>query len=126
VCATATGKAIGASNLRRRVLAPAVALASERLTEAGGAPLPAGLTPHSLRRTFASVLYALGATPPVVMAEMGHTDPQIALAIYAKAMSRDEGQIEKLRALVRGTDWAPAGHPDHFRAPAEHSTYSTS
>ena len=42
-------------------------------TELGGAPLPSGLTPHSLRRTFATVLYAIGTTPPVVMAEMGHT-----------------------------------------------------
>ena len=100
--ATTSGKQIGASNLRRRVLAPAIELADERLLEAGAAPLPAGLTPHSLRRTFASVLYALGETPPVVMAEMGHTTPQLALAIYAHAMSRDEGQVEALRALVEG------------------------
>ena len=75
------------------------------------------LTPHSLRRTFASVLYALGSTPPVVMAEMGHTDPKLALAIYAQAMGRDERQLGELRALVEGTDWAaigqqePAGDP---------------
>ena len=62
VFATTTGKPIGASNLRRRVLAPAIKLAAERLTEAGSAPLPAGLTPHSRRRTFASVLYALSET----------------------------------------------------------------
>ena len=99
---TTTGKQIGASNLRRRVLAPAIELASERLTEVGAAPLPARLTPHSLRRTFASVLYALGSAPPVVMAETGHTTPGLALAIYAQAMSRDEGQLEALRALVEG------------------------
>lgn len=107
VFTTTTGNPIGASNLRRRVLAPAVTLASKRLIEAGHAPLPAGLTPHSLRRTFASVLYALGSTPPVVMAEMEHTDPKLALAIYARAISRDEHQLAELRALVGGTDWAP-------------------
>ena len=48
------------------------------------------------------MLYALGETPPVVMAEMGHTTPHLALAIYAHAMSRDEGQLEALRALVEG------------------------
>lgn len=32
-------------------------------------PLPQGITPHSLRRTFASVLYALGEDPGVVMDE---------------------------------------------------------
>jgi integrase len=73
--------------------------------------LPSGLTPHSLRRPFASVLYAIGTAPPVVMAEMGHTTPDLALTIYAQAMSRDEGQIEALRELVEGAVWAPAGHP---------------
>ena len=108
---TSSGKQIGPSNFRRRVLAPTIELADEQLAEAGQAPLPGGLTPHSLRRTFASVLYALGETPPVVMAEMGHTTPHLALAIYAQAMSRDEGQLEALRALVDGIEWAPAGHP---------------
>jgi integrase len=112
---TTSGKQIGASNLRRRVLAPAINLANARLTEGGESPLPGGLTPHSLRRTFASVLYALGSTPPVVMAEMGHTGPQMALAIYAHAMAREEGQLEALRALVNGADWAASGqHEDVF------------
>ena len=121
VFATTTGKQIGASNFRRRVLAPTIELADERLTEAGAVPLPAGLTPHSLRRTFASVLYALGETPPVVMAEMGHTTPHLALAIYAQVMGRDAGQVEELRALVNGSDWAPAGHPGDSEAPVEPS-----
>ena len=55
-------------------------------------PLPAGLTPHSLRRTFASVLYALGEPPPVVMAEMGHTSPGLALKVYAQAMRLGEAR----------------------------------
>jgi integrase len=109
---TTSGKAIGASNLRRRVLAPAIKLANAGLADAGESPLPVGLTPHSLRRTFASVLYALGSTPPVVMAEMGHTGPQLALAIYAHAMGREEGQLEALRALVNGTEWAANGQQD--------------
>jgi integrase len=102
---TSTGKQIGASNLRRRVLAPAMALADQRLAQIGQPPLPTGLTPHSLRRTFASLLYAIGSTPPVVMAEMGHTDPKLALAIYAQAMSREEHEIDKLRTLVNGQQW---------------------
>jgi integrase len=57
---------------------------------------------HSLRRTFASVLYALGESPAVVMAEMGHADPALALRIYVQAMRRDEGETERLRALVEG------------------------
>jgi len=91
---------------------PAVELANERLAELGAAPLPSGLTPHSLRLTFASVLYAIGTAPPVVMAEMGHTSPALALSIYAQAMSRDGGQADALRELVEGAVWAPVGHPD--------------
>ena len=59
------------------------------------------------------MLYALGSTPPVVMAETGHTAPQLALSIYAKVMSRDEGQVEALRALVHGSDWAAIGQQEH-------------
>jgi integrase len=106
---TSSGEQVGASNLRRRILAPAIELANERLAETGEPPLPTGLTPHSLRRTFASVLYALGDTPPDVMAEMGHTTPALALSIYAHAMRRDEGERERLQALVNGVDWAVNG-----------------
>jgi integrase len=106
---TSTGEQIGASNLRRRVLASAIKLANERLAETGEPPLSAGLTPHSLRRTFASVLYAIGEDPPTVMAEMGHTTPALALSIYAHAMRRGEDERERLRALVNGVDWAANG-----------------
>jgi integrase len=102
VFATSTGRRPGRENVRNRVLAPAVELASAKLVERGYAPLPDGLTPHSLRRTFASVLYALGEDPGVVMDEMGHTSPNLALRIYRQAMRRDEGARARLRALVEG------------------------
>jgi len=106
---TASGRAYGATNVRRRVLAPAVELADAALAERGSEPLPEGLTPHSMRRTFASLLYALGEAPPYVMAQMGHTSPSLALAIYARCMDRRDGEPERLRALVEGRDWALAG-----------------
>ena len=90
------------SNIRNRVLANAVQRANERLAERREPPLPEGLTPHSLRRTFASVLYAIGEAAPVVMQEMGHTHPALALRIYASAMRREEDENERLRALVDG------------------------
>ncbi len=102
VFATRTGAQLGPDNFRNRVLAGAVKRANEKLAEAGRAPLPK-LTPHSLRRTFCSLLYALGEAPPVVMAEMGHTDPGLALRVYAQAMRRDEHQVAQLRALIEGT-----------------------
>lgn len=51
----------------------------------------------------------LGRTPLEVMAELGTRIPSFALAIYAWAMRRDEGEGERVRALVEGVDWAPVG-----------------
>jgi integrase len=104
---TARGKRFGIENFRSRVLAGSIRDANERLKKAGEAPLPEGITPDSLRRTFASLLYALGEAPPVAMAEMGHADPGLALRIYAQAMGRDDDERSKLSALVEGSGFAP-------------------
>jgi len=114
VFATSRGAKPSRDNLRNRVLTPAVSLASERLVERGLPPLPERITPHSLRRTFASLLYALGEDPGIVMDEMGHTDPALALRVYRQAMRRDDGERGRLRALVDGVEpaaevAAPAG-----------------
>ena len=66
--------------------------------------LPA-LTPHSLRRTFCSLLFALGEPHPVVMREMGHIDAKLTLNVYAQVMNRDDKENERLRALVNGASW---------------------
>jgi integrase len=98
--ATSTGRQQSADNFRSRVLRPSVAEADRALTARQSAPLPEGITPHSLRRTFASVLYALGEDPGIVMDEMGHTDPALALRVYRQAMRRGEGEKAALVALV--------------------------
>jgi integrase len=113
VFGTSAGKRQSASNVRVRVLARALERANERLDERCEAPLPA-LTPHGLRRSFASLLYAIGEPPPVVMAEMGHTDPALALAIYAQVMRRDEGETARLRETVEGV--SPEAAPSDGRA----------
>ena len=61
-------------------------------------PLPDKLTPHSLRRTFCSLLYALGEDPGTVMDEMGHTDPALALRVYRQSMRRGEDEKAQMRA----------------------------
>jgi hypothetical protein len=86
-----------------------VKCADELLAGRGHQPLPVGVTAHKLRHTFASILYVRGEDPPYVMAQLGHTDPGFTLRVYAHAMRRDEGDKERLKALVEGRDWAPMG-----------------
>jgi hypothetical protein len=80
------------------------------------------LTPHGLRRTFASLLYGIGEASPVVMAELGHTDPALALSIYAQAMRRDDGENERLRALVEGAGLGGLVTSDYSEAEVATST----
>jgi integrase len=82
-----------------------------KLTTAGIEPLPK-LTPHSLRRTFASLLFAIGEPPPFVMHEMGHTTANLTLAVYAKQMNRRDGEPARLKALIQGAEMAAIGSQD--------------
>jgi N-acetylmuramoyl-L-alanine amidase len=76
---------------------------TEELLEAlGQASLPPGITPHSLRHTFTSLLFAIGEDPVSVMRQLGHTDPAFTLRAYAHSMSRNAGERERLRALTDG------------------------
>jgi len=102
VFATRTGSRPSGDNIRSRVLNVAVEAASRDLAKRDLPPLPDKLTPHSLRRTFCSLLYALGEDPGVVMDEMGHADPGLALRVYRQAMRRGEDEKTALRALVEG------------------------
>lgn len=111
VFTTATGNARDRSNVRRRVLLAAVAKANKKRTEAG-LPAIGSVSNHSLRRTFASLLYEAGASPAYVMAAMGHTSAQLALEVYARKMDRARDTGARIDALVRGADWAQAGTSD--------------
>ncbi len=90
------------SNVRSRTMAKTIERANENLAEHDAAPLPEGLTPHSLRRTFISLLLATGAEVPYVMQQVGHADPKVTLSIYAQVMFRGEGEREHLKASSRG------------------------
>jgi hypothetical protein len=74
------------SNVRRRYLAPAAEDASATLIKAGRDPLPR-LTPPSLRRSFASLLVAIGRDPLYVADQLGHVDPGFSL----RRMRRSSG-----------------------------------
>jgi len=40
---------------------------------------------------------------------LGHTTPNLTLAIYAREMDRRDGEPERLKALVEGVFWAAMG-----------------
>lgn len=100
VFATREGGRPAKNNLRPRVFNAAVERANANLERADLVPLPAGLTPHKLRHTFASLLFALGEDPVHVMGQLGHTDPAFSLRVYAHAMRRDPADKEGIQALV--------------------------
>ena len=102
------GRRQSEANVRQGILAKAVTKANDTLAE-HGQPLPASITPHSLRRTFTSVLYALGGNPAGRYAGDAHTDPGLALRRHAQAMRRDELESRRLRAPVDVTELAVVG-----------------
>ncbi|HUR86941.1 MAG TPA: site-specific integrase [Solirubrobacteraceae bacterium] len=114
---TSTGQPDNRNNVRRRVLVRAVERANARIGDEGGCePLPAGLSPHGLRRTFASWLVAEGEDPAYVMQQLGHTDATMTLGLYAKALKskrrrpharRDHGSPEWASMGTNGAAVAP-------------------
>lgn len=104
VVPTETGKPTNPSNVRNRVIVQSVKRANELLEERGLAPLPDGLTPHSFRRTYISLMLAIGEDVPYVMGQVGHSDPKMTLSVYAQVMFRGTGEKERLMALVEGAD----------------------
>lgn len=83
--------------------------ADELLGQRGHPPLPAGVTAHELRRTFASILVALGGDPTYVVDQVGHTDPEFTLRVYAHQMRRNEGDRDELARLVGAPVQAETG-----------------
>jgi integrase len=101
VFATNKGRRDGESNVRRRFLASAIERANLALSEEGCEPIH-GATPHSLRRTFISLLLASGADVVYVMAQAGHSDPKMTLGVYAKVIASRADHGAALDELVRG------------------------
>ena len=67
------------------------------------------VTPHSLRRTFISLLLAAGADVPCVMAQAGHSDPKMTLGLYAQVIASKTDYGAALDGIVAASDWAATG-----------------
>jgi integrase len=106
---TSTGRQRDRHNVRSRILLPAVARANTARAAAGLPPIADGITNHTCRRTYASLLYEAGASPAYVMAQMGHESSNLPLEVYAKVMERKRDTGERMDDLIRGADWARMG-----------------
>jgi integrase len=106
---TSSGRQRDRHNVRARILLPAIERANAARATAGLPPIPEGITNHTCRRTFASLLYEAGASPAYVMAQMGHESSALALEVYARTMERKRDTGERMDDLIRGADWARMG-----------------
>jgi integrase len=76
-----------AANVARR-LKTAIRHANKRLRELGIEEISERVTPHSLRRTYASLRAASGDDPAYIAEQLGHSDARFTLAVYTKAVKR--------------------------------------
>lgn len=88
----------------------AIADANERLDRLGIEPLSARVTPHSLRRTYASLRFAKGDDSVQVAEQLGHTDGAFSQAVYAKAVKRRQRLSGNyLTEFDQALEWAEMG-----------------
>jgi integrase len=96
-------------NVGRR-LKSAITKANVELEAVGIAPISERVSPHSLRRTFASLRYACGDDPVYVAEQGGWADPSFPIKVYAKAVRRRERLSgAHLEAFDAALQWAALG-----------------
>jgi integrase len=107
--ATARVSGRASANVERR-LKTAIRRANKRLDELGLRPIDEAVTPHSLRRLYASLRFALGDDPVYVANQLGHTEPGFSMKVYASAVRRRERLIGvALREFDAALEWAAMG-----------------
>jgi integrase len=99
VFATRSGTRNRPDNVRTRIVAPVHRQANE-LLEAARLPPIAQLTPHTLRRTFASILAELGVPPRRAMYLLGHRDPKFTMRTYQQVLNMGGGAEDQLASAL--------------------------
>ena len=108
------GQRQSVSNVERR-LKTAIRRANVRLEEIGLRPIDEAVTPHSLRRLYASLRFALDDDPVYVANQLGHTEPRFSMKVYASAVRRRSRLTGvALREFDAALEWAAlgSGEPD--------------
>jgi integrase len=109
VLITRTSRCQTVTNIDHR-LKTAIRRANMILEEAGIEPISERVSPHSLRRTYASLRAALGDDPVYIAEQLGHQDPAFTFRVYQKAAKRRERLSDAyLEAFDRALHWAAMG-----------------
>jgi integrase len=113
------GQRQSVSNVERR-FKTAIRRANRKLAEIGLQPIDEAVTPHSLRRLYASLRFALGDDPVYVAAQLGHTEPGFSMKVYASAVRRRERLVgAALREFDAALDWAAMGSGERVSVESE-------
>ncbi|MGH2955434.1 MAG: tyrosine-type recombinase/integrase [Solirubrobacterales bacterium] len=86
-------------NVRSRLLAAVRERANELLAE-HEQPSIGHMTPHTLRRTFASILAEVGVPPRRAMYLLGHTDPTLTMRVYQQVLDMGGAAVETLEQVL--------------------------
>lgn len=100
---SATGTRRDADRFRDRILARAVARASENRLAQGLPALPE-ITPHSLRRTWATFAAMASRDPKWIAAQIGHSDPTLTFSVYQQVATRRYIDEQAIWELMRFAD----------------------
>ena len=96
---TRTGTRQRPDNVRARLLTVSQKRANELLAERGQPPIN-HMTPHTLRRTFASLLAEVGVSPRRAMYLIGHTDPTLTMRVYQQVLDIGSGTLDALERVL--------------------------
>jgi integrase len=109
---TSAGKPDNRNNVRRRLLVKAIETANKKLVELDIEPI-GRVSPHGLRRTFASLRCAVGDDVAYTAAQLGHEDAVFSLKTYTHAVKRRERlnghELEQFERAIEWAQWARMG-----------------
>ncbi|MGA2013215.1 MAG: tyrosine-type recombinase/integrase [Solirubrobacteraceae bacterium] len=100
---TASGGRRDHDRFRDRILGRAVQRASANRAKAGLPELPP-ITPHSMRRSWATFAASIGRDPKWIAAQIGHTDPQFTFSVYQQVATRRYIDEQAIWTVMRFAD----------------------
>jgi integrase len=99
VFTTRNGRRNTVDNVRRKIVDAAVPRANELLAARGQRQI-VRCTPHTLRRTFASLLAEINLPPRRAMYLLGHADPTLTMRVYQQVIDMGDGGVQVLETVI--------------------------